>query len=255
PVLLRRIVSNLISNACHYTERGGILVAVRRRGGNHRIEVWDTGKGIALDQQRAIFEEFRQLDNPERNRTKGYGLGLSIVRKTAELLEHRLFLRSVAGRGSVFAVEVPQAEALAPLPETVSAGSVPSGKSAAILVIEDDPIQADTLGAIFLDIGYSVTIAHNLAEAIAPMTPPPDLVVSDYRLPGQLTGVEVVEHIRQTTGRSIPAVIMTGDTQADVAREAARARCTVVHKPYTLTVLMAAIDSVLSPVGGLSQVR
>ena len=249
PVLLRRIVGNLISNACRYTERGGILVAVRRRGGKHRIEVWDTGKGIALDQQQVIFEEFRQLDNPERNRAKGYGLGLSIVGKTAELLDHRLFLRSVAGRGSVFALEVPQAEAPAPPLGTLSAGLVPSGKSAAILVVEDDPLQADTLGAIFLDIGYRVNVANNLTEALASLLSPTDLIVSDYRLPGLLTGVEVVERIRQVSGRSIPAIIMTGDTQANVALEAARAGCTIIHKPYTLTVLIEAVDHVLSSFG------
>ena len=249
PVLLRRIVGNLISNACRYTERGGILVAVRRRGGKHRIEVWDTGKGIALDQQQVIFEEFRQLDNPERNRAKGYGLGLSIVGKTAELLDHRLFLRSVAGRGSVFALEVPQAEAPAPPLGTLSAGLVPSGKSAAILVVEDDPLQADTLGAIFLDIGYRVSVANNLTEALASLLSPTDLIVSDYRLPGLLTGVEVVERIRQVSGRSIPAIIMTGDTQANVALEAARAGCTIIHKPYTLTVLIEAVDHVLSSFG------
>ena len=245
PVLLRRILGNLIANACRYTDRGGLVVAVRRRGGQHRIEVWDTGIGIAPDQQQVIFEEFRQLDNPERNRTKGHGLGLAIVAKTAELLGHRLFLRSVAGRGSVFAVEVPQAEARAPPPECVNAGTVPSGGSATILVVEDDPVQADALDAIFSGLGYHVMVARDPAQAMAPLPLLPDLIISDYRLPGQQTGVEVVAHIRQAAGRPIPAIIMTGDTQATVAREAGQAGCAIVHKPCTFAALIAAIDRAL----------
>ena len=108
PVLLGRIVRNLISNSLRYTGQGGILVGIRRRDANLRIEVRDTGMGIRADQQQVIFEEFRQLNNPERNRTKGHGLGLAIVAKTAELLGHQLLLHSTVGRGSVFAVEVPR---------------------------------------------------------------------------------------------------------------------------------------------------
>ena len=244
-VLLRRILGNLIANACRYTDRGGLVVAIRRRGGRHRIEVWDTGIGIAPDQQRVIFEEFHQLDNPERNRTKGHGLGLAIVAKTAELLGHRLFLRSVAGRGSVFALEVPQAEAPEQKPEPATAGVAPSGGSATILVVEDDPVQADALDAIFTSLGYRVILARDPAQAMARHPLAPDLIISDYRLPGGRTGVEVVAHIRQTTGRPVPAIIMTGDTQATVAREAGQAGCAILHKPCTFAVLIAAIDRAL----------
>jgi len=247
PVLLGRIVRNLIANAVRYTDRGGILVAIRRRGGKLRLEVWDTGKGIAPDQQQVIFEEFRQLDNPERNRTKGYGLGLAIVAKTAELLGHRLFLRSVAGRGSVFAVEVPQAEAVAQVPETVSAGTVPAGGSATILVVEDDPVQADALAAIFSGFGYRVIVARDSAGAAAAQPHALDLIISDYRLPGRQTGLDVVADIRRINGRMIPAIIITGDTQAGIARDAGRAGCTIVHKPCTSAVLIAAINGAMPP--------
>ena len=246
PALLRRIVSNLISNAVRHTDQGGLLVGIRRRGAELRIEVWDTGKGIPLDQQQVIFEEFRQLDNPERNRTKGHGLGLAIVAKTTELLGHRLFLRSVPGRGSVFALEVPRADALAPSPEARAAEVSPSGESTTILVVEDDRVQADALEAIFSGFGYRVIVARDPAEAMAALSrPPPGLIISDYRLPGRQTGLEVVAEVRRASGQSIPAVIMTGDTQSDITQEAARAGCAIVHKPCTVAMLITAINRVM----------
>jgi len=106
PALLFRILSNLVSNAIRYTEQGGILVGVRRHGERVSVQVWDTGIGIPADQQDKVFEEFYQLHNPERDRRKGLGLGLSTVKRVATLLECPLTLRSQAGKGSVFALEV-----------------------------------------------------------------------------------------------------------------------------------------------------
>lgn len=121
PVQLGRIVRNLIVNAVRHTDRGGVLVGIRRRGAALRVEVWDTGPGIPPDRQDTIFEEFRRFDTPGRAPTTGQGLGLSIVAKTAEALGHPLFLRSRVGRGSVFAIEVPRAEppAAASVPDPV----------------------------------------------------------------------------------------------------------------------------------------
>jgi signal transduction histidine kinase len=118
PALLRDLVGNLIANAVRYTERGRVLVGCRRRGDTVRIEVWDTGIGIASDKFGDVFDDFVQLGNQERDRTKGLGLGLAIVRRTAILLRHRVLVRSQPGRGSVFAVVLPRAE---PLCQAVSA--------------------------------------------------------------------------------------------------------------------------------------
>ena len=109
PALLERIVRNLISNAIRYTETGGVLVGCRTRGDRLWIEVYDTGRGIAEPDRRRIFEEFVQLDRPDRDRSEGIGLGLAIVERLARLLEHPVTVRSVEGRGTVFAVGVPLA--------------------------------------------------------------------------------------------------------------------------------------------------
>src|SRR5690606_8596630 len=108
--LLFRVLSNLVSNALRYTRAGSVLVACRRRGPTAHIEVWDTGIGIPAEQHERIFEEFYQLDNPERDRTRGLGLGLATVRRVARLLGHELHLRSIPGRGSRFTLEVPLAD-------------------------------------------------------------------------------------------------------------------------------------------------
>ncbi|MBY0430116.1 MAG: HAMP domain-containing histidine kinase, partial [Rhodospirillales bacterium] len=109
PVLLARIVRNLMSNALRHSRRGRILLGVRRIAGGARIEVWDTGPGIPPDKLQVIFEDFYQLDNPERDRTKGLGIGLSIVERTAHLLGHGVAVRSILGKGSMFAITVPLA--------------------------------------------------------------------------------------------------------------------------------------------------
>ena len=247
PVLLARIVRNLIANALRYTDRGGIFVGIRHRGDRCRLEVWDTGKGIPANQQQAIFEEFRQLDNPERNRTKGYGLGLAIVAKTAELLDHRLFLRSVVGRGSVFAIELPHTDRLNRATDVEIAEAVPIGGPNTILLVEDDQMQAEALAAVFSDIGYHVIVAHDAGDAMAFRSPHLDLIVSDYRLPGRRSGVDIVASLRQAYARSIPAIIMTGDTQASIALEVARAGCDIVHKPCHPNVLINTLTRLLPP--------
>lgn len=239
PVLLGRIVRNLISNAVRYTNRGRILVGIRHRGVTLRIEVWDTGKGIPPDQQLIIFEEFRQLDNPERCRTKGHGLGLAIVAKTAELLGHRIALRSVVGHGSVFAIEVPQAAE--PNQQLITKGDDAACGAGTVLVIEDDSIQAEAIDLVLSGFGYTVVVARDAAGAMAVRHHWLDLIISDYRLPGDQTGVEVVTALRQANARSIPAIIMTGDTQASIALEAARAACDIVHKPCSPKALISLV--------------
>ena len=169
PMLLDNILRNLVVNAVRYTEHGSVLVAIRRRGERLRIEVRDSGRGIPWADQQLVFEEFRQLDNPERNRNKGQGLGLAIVARTVERLGHPLFLRSAAGRGSVFAIEVPAA-AMPNQSETVAeAPSFPPQpmSSARILILEDDPIQASALGEILTNCGHHVTIAHDYSTDTA----------------------------------------------------------------------------------------
>ena len=233
PVLLERILRNLVSNSIRYTSIGGVLIALRRRQDRVVLAVYDTGSGIPDDMQSAIFEEFRQLGNPERDRAKGMGLGLAIVIRTAELLGLRLGLRSRAGRGSVFSVDLPH------LNETGLAGHPlepdPSGVPAqgSILLVEDDWLQAKALAAILEDAGFEVVSVPDAGKALQVVEPPgPELILSDYRLPEGVSGLTMIRMLRKLLGRVVPAILITGDTQAAIAEDAAREGCAIVHKPY-----------------------
>ena len=154
PRLLEQMLRNLLSNALKYTRHGGVLLGCRRHHGMLAIEIWDTGVGIPAEELNSIFEEYYQLDNDARERSRGLGLGLSIVQRLANLLGHRVRVRSRPSKGSVFAIEValPPAGATA-LPEPqravvesgVAAGARPTG---VILVVEDDPELCDILRAL-----------------------------------------------------------------------------------------------------------
>ena len=244
PVLLGRILRNLVANGVRYTVRGGLLVGIRRRGGRLRVEVWDTGIGIPEDQRRVIFEEFRQLDNPERNRTKGQGLGLAIVAKTAELLGHPMSMRSVAGRGSVFAIEVPEAPPRQAETEPPDQRPAPAST---ILLVEDDEVQASALATLLGDLGHRVVIAHDADAALEAGLEPLELILTDYRLPGHATGVELIGRLRRAAGRTLPALIVTGDTQQTIILEAAAIGCEVLHKPCAPQEVFHAIARALAP--------
>ncbi len=233
PVLLERIIRNLLSNALRYTILGGALIALRRRRDHVMLVVYDTGSGVPAEMQIAIFEEFRQLANPERDRAKGMGLGLAIVTRTADLLGHRLVLRSREGRGSAFSVELPCLEGLdepdlAAKPDAF--GTLHRGR---ILLVEDDWLQAKALEAILVDAGFQVVTAADAGKALqAADGNDPDLILSDYRLPDAVSGLTMIRMLRKLQSHAVPAILITGDTQAAIAEEAAHEGCTIVHKPY-----------------------
>jgi signal transduction histidine kinase/CheY-like chemotaxis protein len=215
PVLIERILRNLISNAIRYTASGGVLVSCRMRRGQLWLEVWDTGPGIPEDQRERIFEEFVQLANPERDRRKGLGLGLSIVKRLCTLLGHELAMASRPGWGSVFRFQVPpgrEASIVRRQPvEPVTEPSQLSGKT--VMVVDDDvEIQAGMTSLLagwgMNVLGYAtVDEARNAAVAMAL---PPDLVIADYRLPGGANGLDAIDSIRERFGRDIPAILITG---------------------------------------------
>ncbi|HYC05556.1 MAG TPA: ATP-binding protein [Azospirillaceae bacterium] len=242
PVLLKRMLRNLLVNAIRYTERGGILVGCRRRGDRCRIEVWDTGIGIAAADQGRVFDEFYQVGNQQRDRRLGLGLGLSVVRRTAELLGHGLELRSVPGRGSVFALSAPLAppvEAAPPPSEPPCPPAVGRTQPPRVLLVEDDAVQLLGLRLTFESWGYRVDAAETAEAALALLerAGAPDLLVSDYRLPGEMNGLRLVAAVRCLLGGALPAVIVTGDTDPARLVEFAEAGCRLVHKPYDAAVL------------------
>jgi CheY-like chemotaxis protein/two-component sensor histidine kinase len=225
PALLERVLINLLSNALRYTQEGSVLVACRRRGPLLRLEVRDSGVGIAPEAQDIIFHEFVQLENAERARNKGLGLGLAIVRRLTDLLGHRLALRSRVGGGSVFAVELPYAEPQEAAP--AAEGERPPGDLAGtrIVVVDDDPLALASLHSLLLSWGCQVYAAdglENIAMELATRGVVPQVVVSDYRLRGPRTGVDVIRALRNRWDPELPAILISGDTAAETLLEFVR---------------------------------
>lgn len=238
PMMLKRVLGNLLSNAFRYTISGGVLLGCRRRGAAVEIQIWDTGPGIPLDQQAMVFEEFVQLQNPARDRTQGLGLGLAIVRRAAVLLQHPLKLVSVTGRGSMFSVTVPKASAV----ETPSLDNKasPAGIAVSIMVVEDEGDVLDIMVQLLTLQGHRVYAGRSAAEvqqihaeATVAGAAPVDLIVADYRLGDGATGLDAIEALCVYIGRSLPAIIVTGDTSPSRIKEATASGHRILHKPIT----------------------
>lgn len=231
PHLLRRILQNLLSNALRYTPRGRILLGCRRRGGNLRIEVWDTGIGIAAADQKRIFEEFQRLAPGSE---KGLGLGLAIVDRISRLLGHPVDLRSRPGHGSCFAVTVPLANGPGMSLQRKAAMAAPdvTERALTILCLDNDATILDGLTALLGGWDHRVLVATNATGAMAAAAAsPPDVVLVDYHLDGERTGLDFLDDLRQRSGCGVCALVVTGD-RSETVRTAAKARgCEVLSKP------------------------
>ena len=251
PVLLERIVRNLVLNAIRHSPGGRILVGCRRAKDSVRLEVWDSGPGIPPEKLNEIFEEFAQLENEERDSSRGHGLGLAIVKGLSRLLGHKVSVRSTLGRGSVFAVSLPAAaEAHAALstgaPSVESSGQTATGSRRSVLVIEDEPAQRMSLSLLLEDWGYRVRSATDLTSALREIDQwgeQPSFVLSDFRLPGGCNGVEAIREIGRHIGRQVPGIILTGDTDPARLKEARQSGCILMHKPVNLGSLKHAVAS------------
>jgi signal transduction histidine kinase len=248
PMLFERILSNLVSNAIRYTPRGAILLACRPVDGHLRFEVRDSGKGIDADKQEVIFQEFVQLDNPERARTKGLGLGLAIVRRLTQLLGHSLSLRSRPGRGSVFSVTVERCEPQATPPEGPAERAPGNLSGTRILIVDDDPLALTSLDSLLASWGCEVTAAASLDDALALLDPtaPPDVLITDYRLQGHQTGLEVIDQIAGRTGYRMRCILITGDTGTETINKARAAELPMLHKPVRPAKLRALMQRMLA---------
>jgi two-component system CheB/CheR fusion protein len=243
--LLERLIGNLLSNAVKYTERGKILLGCRRRGGVLRIEVWDTGIGIPQDRLPEVFDEFYRVDHADSSKL-GLGLGLYIVRRLALLLGHKVEVRSTAGKGTVFALIVPIAEipasqaARRPLEDT----SRPT-----ILLVEDNVGQLEALRGLLEIEGFRVTSARTGAEALERLRGSaaivPDLVVADNTLPGEMTGLQVIEHVRSHFGAGRPALIVSGDNSLAAKKAFKASGVMFINKPVKAATLLSAVAALL----------
>ena len=251
PVLLQRILLNLISNAVQHSANGTVLVACRPSRTPHslRIEVRDNGIGIAVEHHRKIFEEFYQVENPERDRDKGLGLGLSIVERSCELLQHPITLRSQLGQGACFSIQVGAAMApAAPTLETLISQDVATPfASIHILLIEDDALGSVALRGLLESWGCRVTLADSAQSACAQWNPqqPVDFVVSDYRLRGSQNGVDAIHLVRAAAGHPIPACIISGDTANNVKTRIQSAGLVLLQKPIKPAKLRSVIRQAL----------
>jgi signal transduction histidine kinase len=247
--LLRLILQNLISNAISYTETGSIEVNCTVRDGMLRIAVTDTGIGIHEADHEIIFEEFYQLDNPARDRGRGMGMGLAIVRRMAALLGHPLYLHSVPGKGSTFAIDVPIATdrgTPASAPDT-PADMQQDAPAETILLIDDDPTVLVSLRMLLEAMGYRVRAAESAASAVplvCDIDDLPDLIITDFRLPEAINGTTLVEQLRDQAGRRIPAIILSGDITLS-GLEDGFFDCILLRKPVTTADLEKTIRQLL----------
>jgi CheY-like chemotaxis protein len=257
PVLVEQILRNLASNAIRYTDRGKVLIGCRARGRVVRMEVWDTGIGIAEDKRPRIFDEFYQAD--ERDRRKGLGLGLAIVRRVASLLSINIELASTVGRGSVFRFALPRCELAASAaprsaepPEAVSAAL---GK-AVVLVIDDDEPVLEAMREALRGWGVEAVTARSLACALERLPECgryPDVIVSDYRLGEGASGIDAIKRIRHELGMAIPAMIITGDTAPKSLRVIQASGYCYLPKPVTAERLRTQLSKLLETARELPQ--
>jgi signal transduction histidine kinase/ActR/RegA family two-component response regulator len=248
PLLLERILRNILSNAVRHTDTGRIVVGCRRRNDMVRVEVWDTGPGIAAGDREHIFQEYFQLDNPERNREKGLGLGLAIVRRLANLLGCPISLRSEVGRGSCFSIEIPK-DTLRITPDEGSVSPMASTPRGLILVIDDESVITEAMKSLLTGWGYDVIIADSGAQMISNVSKclvRPSAIICDYRLRGEENGIDVIRLIQSEYNENVPAMLITGDTAADRLIEAKASGLLLLHKPVPNGKLRAAIANLIA---------
>jgi signal transduction histidine kinase/ActR/RegA family two-component response regulator len=248
PLLLERILGNLIANAIRYTDDGGVLIACQRRGRMVRIRVFDSGRGIPPDQQESVFHEFVQLHNPARDRSKGLGLGLAIVSRLGRLLGHRVDLRSRPGHGSAFSIDVPCGDASLIQPPTAASAPEQIPDDALVLLVDDESAILRGMAELFDNWNIDLVTAHSAEEAehwLASVGRMPDVIVSDYRLPDDTDGIEVIARLRQKFGQAIPAIVVTGDTAPDTILRISRAGFPLLHKPLRPAKLRALLTHLI----------
>ncbi len=263
PDALERILANLVGNAIKHTEHGGVWVGLRSERG--RIEVRDSGIGIASEHHARIFEEFFQIGNPGRDRTSGLGLGLSIVKRLCELLNHPLGLVSAPGRGSLFWIGVGRGvtpTASTAIDSALSAAAPPASPDPTPLVgrhvflIENDAQVALSLTDLLRSGGATVSSFESAQAALAAadLGSAADLVITDYRLGEAIDGAELLLRLRSVWRRETCAMVLTGDTEtgslahinATLGTASGVQRSRLMHKPVTADQLIGAASELLS---------
>jgi CheY-like chemotaxis protein len=247
PALLLRILRNLSDNAIKFTDSGFIAFDVVAEGDQACISVADSGRGIVEDEQQKVFEEFYQVGNPERDRARGLGLGLSIVRRLAKLLAIDLRMRSAPGQGTRFELRLPLTY-VQPQPAAPAAAER-RPLQAKVLVLDDERAVRQGVRLLLEELGCECSEAGTTAEALASASQSrPDVVLADMRLRGGDSGIAAVRAIREAVGH-VPALLVSGDTAPDRLQEASRAGIRLLHKPVSMELLRSAIEEATGSAG------
>lgn len=248
-VLLERILRNLLDNALKYCDAGTVWLAARTDGERMTVSVRDTGRGIPPEHHDRVFEEFFQVDNPERDRSRGLGLGLSIVQRLARLLDAQLVLRSELGVGTVVSVSLPMATAPA-TEETEGPASPTAPVVFHALVLDDEEGVRAAMKALLESLGCRVTLAGNTDEAVRLAAGDlPDIVLADFRLRGAESGIKAIRKLRQQHP-GLPALLISGDTAQERLREAHDAGLTLLHKPLGVETLLSCVVQAIEDAPG-----
>lgn len=247
--LLLCILNNLIGNAMKNTRKGGVLVALRRRGDGMAFQVWDTGIGIAEQHLERIFDEYYQIGNPERDRAKGMGLGLAIVRRICDLLELGLSCRSRPGKGSLFEVRIPPAAfhgracptpEAAPLPEV----DLERFRGKRIVLVEDDTLVADALHDALGMHGADIRVFRDAEAALAdPATEHADAFIVDHQLAGPMNGLEFLHAARKLCSKPVRAVVISGNTTQEFVGSVRELEWPLLFKPVNSRMILHALAS------------
>jgi two-component system, chemotaxis family, CheB/CheR fusion protein len=253
PRLLEQMVRNLIANALKYTKNGKVLVGCRRHGDRLTIEIWDTGLGIAELELESIFLEYHQIDNDARERNRGLGLGLSIVKRLGDLLGHAINVRSQLGKGSAFSINVgvftQESSRINFSNITAITPKISAHLSGTIMVIEDDPDVRDLLALFLTDEGYQIVTAENgeiALSLVANNIMHIDAILADYNLPNSMSGMQLTARLREKLQSHIPAIILTGDISTAALRDIANHDCVQLNKPVTLPILAQTLQGLLA---------
>lgn len=230
PILLERIFRNLLANALRHTESGGVLLSGRPCHAQLRLQIWDTGSGIAAEHQPRIFEEFYQARVETSQARHGLGLGLAIVRRLARLLGHPLQLNSKPGQGTVFTLDVP---VLAAVP--ADSGEASETRSdilkGCVVVVDDDLAILNALGHLLRQWGMDARLFHSVKQVVRALKDAPDVVLADYQLLDGETGLMVADEVRRRWGAHIPIVLVTGDTRPETIQSLRQSGFPILHKP------------------------
>ena len=247
PVLARRVVANLLSNAVKYTGAGSVLLSAVRDGDQVRIGISDSGPGIAREERERVFEEFYQIHNPERDRTQGLGLGLSIVRRLSDLLGLGVTMTSVEGEGTRFTLDIRATRDARARPGIAAmTDSLPSIPSCRILVVDDEEAVRIGMRTLLEEMGFEVALASSTEAAIETASDfQPELVLADFRLRGDDTGIRTIQAL-QAIDPSVSGLLVSGDTAPERLREAHAAGIALLHKPVQPSLLRESVGRMIA---------